>query len=274
MQVSAGEQHTCAIASDGSAWCWGSRVSGRLGDGSSTGSSQVPVAVDVSSLPVGTVWKSLSAGVQSTCGLTADDEVYCWGDSGRGQLGTGPTFGLPRLRPGPAVQAWVGVLVDHTEFSGAGGISNPQMPITVLPLNGSTEQLTVTATSFNEGILPSANITVTCAGSERLLFFEPIASGPITFITVSAANNEGEDSFSFEYGASAAPSDPTGVYYHHMSNASAALDVGDGYMLSGNDDANVMFLCKQDGSGFRFRFGISPRMAPRAIWASERPRST
>ena len=249
-QLSAGEQHTCAIASNGSAWCWGNRTLGRLGEGNSVGNAQSPVAVNVSALPIETTWKSLSAGAQSSCGLTTDDEVYCWGDSSHGQLGAGPAFGLPQLKPGPTVPAWAGVLIDHREFSGAVGIDNPQLPLTVLPLNGSTEQLIVTATSLNEAILPSANITVTGTGSERLLSFEPVASGPIIFITVSVATSEGEYSFRFEYGASAEPNDPAGVYYYQMSNTSTAIDVGDGYMLLGDDDANVVFLYKQDGSGF------------------------
>ncbi|MBW3606031.1 MAG: hypothetical protein KY460_14250 [Actinobacteria bacterium] len=32
-QVSAGDQHTCAIAPDAAAWCWGSGANGRLGNG-------------------------------------------------------------------------------------------------------------------------------------------------------------------------------------------------------------------------------------------------
>jgi alpha-tubulin suppressor-like RCC1 family protein len=252
VQVSAGEQHTCAVASDGSAWCWGNRASGRLGDGSSLGSAASPVAVDVSLLPAGTTWKTLSAGFESTCGLTTNDDVYCWGNDSRGQLGIGAIISLPQLRPRSAVAASIVVLTEHSEFSGAVGASNPKMPLTVLALNGSTEALTVSATSGNASIIPTANITVSGTGSDRLLSFEPIASG-LVMITVVVASSQDEYTFRFEYGASGMPPDPTGIYYHHISDASTALDVGGGYVLLGNDESNTLFLHRQDVSGLPLR---------------------
>ena|GEM_PF-1569300 len=248
VQLSTGEQHTCALASDGSAWCWGLRASGRLGDGSADGSAQSPVAVDVSMLPPGTAWKTVSAGYGSTCGLTTDDEVYCWGSQGQVQTGIGAP--PPQLKPMHSLAASVGVLVDHSEFSGAVGMDNPQLPLTVLPLNGSTEELTVTATSSDESIIPSANITVTGTGKDRLLSFQPIASGPIVRITVVVASSQGENAVTFEYGASAMPPDAAGVYYHHISDASTALEVGGGYMLLADDETNAVSLYKQDVTGF------------------------
>ena len=43
-QVSAGSDHTCALASDNKAYCWGAGGSGRLGNGTTTNSS-TPVAI-------------------------------------------------------------------------------------------------------------------------------------------------------------------------------------------------------------------------------------
>jgi hypothetical protein len=68
-------------------------------------------------------------------------------------------------------------------------------------------------------------------------------------ITVVVASSEGNYSFRFEYGASATPPDLAGIYYHHVSDASTALDVGDGYMLLGDDEVNTLFLYKQDATG-------------------------
>lgn len=83
-QVSAGETHTCGIATDNRAYCWGSNSHGQLGDGTST-LRQTPVAV------AGTLrFRRLSAGSEHTCGVTTDNRAYCWG-SNYGRLGDGTT---------------------------------------------------------------------------------------------------------------------------------------------------------------------------------------
>ena len=58
--VSAGIDHTCAIAHDRSAWCWGSNYSGQF-DGGSEQSSQRPVQALGA-----TNWNSVRAGPNST----------------------------------------------------------------------------------------------------------------------------------------------------------------------------------------------------------------
>jgi alpha-tubulin suppressor-like RCC1 family protein len=79
--ISAGRNHTCAVALDGSAFCWGAGGSGRLGHGSKEDSPvPVPVAGDLT-------FRSLSAGGGHTCGVTTDDVVYCWGSNVDLQLG-------------------------------------------------------------------------------------------------------------------------------------------------------------------------------------------
>ena len=80
--VSAGENHTCMLKSNGKAYCWGRNGSGQLGDGSTTMQTE-PVAVS-SDLE----FAELSIGVDHVCGVSADDDVYCWGDGGAGKLGT------------------------------------------------------------------------------------------------------------------------------------------------------------------------------------------
>ncbi|HEX6533878.1 MAG TPA: hypothetical protein VF041_04730 [Gemmatimonadaceae bacterium] len=68
-----GDGHTCALTSDGVAYCWGRNVWGQLGDGTTVphGTPQ-PVYGDLR-------FTALSAGAEYTCGLTADGKVYCWG---------------------------------------------------------------------------------------------------------------------------------------------------------------------------------------------------
>lgn len=90
MQVSAGEDHTCAIDPGGAAWCWGSGESGRLGRGSTT-DSLVPVRVTTSQMQEPLV--AISAGAAHTCAVDVNGKPWCWGAGGAGRLGRGSTTG-------------------------------------------------------------------------------------------------------------------------------------------------------------------------------------
>jgi alpha-tubulin suppressor-like RCC1 family protein len=88
--LSAGGAHTCGLTASGVAYCWGSNHQGQLGNGANE-SSTVPVPVSgeliFSSLTAG--GSSNYARVEHTCGLTPNEQAYCWGDNGIGQLGDG-----------------------------------------------------------------------------------------------------------------------------------------------------------------------------------------
>ena len=89
-QISASESHTCAIASDDKAYCWGGGTGGRLGNGS-TAESKVPVAVNTTGVLAGKTIKQISAGDFHTCAIASDDKAYCWGYNHRLQLGNNST---------------------------------------------------------------------------------------------------------------------------------------------------------------------------------------
>ena len=89
-QLSASFYHSCAIALNGRAYCWGSGNSGKLGNGS-TASSRVPVAVNTSGVLAGKTIKQISAGENHTCAIASDNRAYCWGSNKNGQLGNGST---------------------------------------------------------------------------------------------------------------------------------------------------------------------------------------
>jgi alpha-tubulin suppressor-like RCC1 family protein len=84
-QVVAGDQHVCALTSDGTAYCWGYNRMGQLGDGTNT-DRKVPTLVGGS-----TKFARLAAGRYFTCGLTSAGATWCWGDNSSGQLGIGTT---------------------------------------------------------------------------------------------------------------------------------------------------------------------------------------
>ena len=81
----AGDQHVCALTSDGTAYCWGYNGKGQLGDGTNT-DRKVPTLVAGS-----TKFAHLAAGRYFTCGLTSAGATWCWGDNSGGQLGNGST---------------------------------------------------------------------------------------------------------------------------------------------------------------------------------------
>ena len=91
VQVAAGVEHACAVASDGALACWGDNSSGQVGNG---GGADVlaPVLVNGGSLAGKSVIQ-VSAGLSHTCALTSDGVLSCWGRDTEGQLGNGVAAG-------------------------------------------------------------------------------------------------------------------------------------------------------------------------------------
>ena len=77
-QISVGNFHTCAIASDDKAYCWGYNSFRQLGN-NSTADSSVPVAVSTTGVLAGKTIKQISAGGSHTCAIASDNKAYCWG---------------------------------------------------------------------------------------------------------------------------------------------------------------------------------------------------
>ena len=97
--MSLGAAHTCAIASDNLAYCWGDDSIGTLGNGATTGDQVSPVAVDTSGALSGKTILSISAGDYHTCAIASDNLAYCWGDDSSGRLGDGPATGGNQTSP-------------------------------------------------------------------------------------------------------------------------------------------------------------------------------
>ena len=79
--VAAGAAHTCALDSDGGAWCWGDNNQGQLGDGTDQ-ARRVPTAVQGAH-----VFRSIAAGWLHSCALDEAGAAWCWGLGDGGALG-------------------------------------------------------------------------------------------------------------------------------------------------------------------------------------------
>lgn len=86
--IDAGMQYyACGIA-NGDAYCWGSALSGQLGNGSTSGSVLSPTLVE--GLLTGRTVTDIETGERHTCAV-ADGDAFCWGAGANGALGNGST---------------------------------------------------------------------------------------------------------------------------------------------------------------------------------------
>jgi alpha-tubulin suppressor-like RCC1 family protein len=85
-ELAPGEDFTCALASNGTTYCWGSNHRGQLGRGTH---DQDPHP-DLAPLSGNLTFTSIAVGLGShACGLTSTGAAYCWGGNGAGELGDG-----------------------------------------------------------------------------------------------------------------------------------------------------------------------------------------
>lgn len=104
--VSAGDEHVCALTSEGEVQCWGENLYGQLGNGS-TDDQAIPSPVP----GLGSGVRALSAGGLHSCVVTGTSAALCWGDNEYGQLGDGTTG--TRLTAVPVTGLTSGVRLVH-----------------------------------------------------------------------------------------------------------------------------------------------------------------
>ena len=79
--ITAGGRHSCLVAADGRAYCWGSNDRGQLG-GASGARSAAPALISSDLRFV-----TLSLGLSHSCGIVRGGAAWCWGENDHGQLG-------------------------------------------------------------------------------------------------------------------------------------------------------------------------------------------
>jgi len=94
VDIAAGNQAACALASDSTAFCWGSGGSGQLGNNATPTNSPVPVQVYSSGDISGKTLTELSAGTNKACAIDTNNDAYCWGSGPVGD-GSGSNKSVP-----------------------------------------------------------------------------------------------------------------------------------------------------------------------------------
>lgn len=82
-EVSAGRVHTCAIATTGSAFCWGANGDGVLGEGTLIDSPLPTLVVGAHT------FVDIVAGDTDSCAMDAEGMGWCWGPNSYGQVTAG-----------------------------------------------------------------------------------------------------------------------------------------------------------------------------------------
>jgi len=82
-EMSLGSAFACALAFNGTVWCWGDNEGGELGNGLSATDSPTPTVVH---LPPAV---AIAAGYDSACAVLRDRTLRCWGRNDAGELGRG-----------------------------------------------------------------------------------------------------------------------------------------------------------------------------------------
>ena len=93
VQISTGNNHSCALFEEGNVKCWGLGGSGQLGMGSinNRGSGKDEMGENLPFLKFGDSTlsvKKISANSDSTCAIFTNELMKCWGRNNSGQLGT------------------------------------------------------------------------------------------------------------------------------------------------------------------------------------------
>jgi hypothetical protein len=128
--------------------------------------------------------------------------------------------------------------------------TNPTLGITVGDASVPASELTVTATSSNTSVAPQSGLSITGSGASRTLTVTPgTAVGYSTIALTVSAPGSSSTTTDVSYGLSAYLGDPSDRYFSGAGNASAAIDVGGGYMIVADDENNVLRLYHETQSG-------------------------
>ncbi len=144
------------------------------------------------------------------------------------------------------------VLSDEALSGTVGDPTNPSVTATVAQEGVDPDELSLeVVSSSNEAVAPRGPVDLVGGPSEYVV--APTPGGDVGYadITLKVTGAEGKSATKvLHYAASAAsPTPATSRYYTDAADASTAIDVGDGYILLGDDENNTLRLYRSDVSG-------------------------
>lgn len=90
LQVSTGQEVTCALHSNKKIYCWGNSGSGRVGDGTNGPfDALLPQEIDMSVAGETNEFKFVHANEWNGCGVHISGKIFCWGWNSNGVIGNG-----------------------------------------------------------------------------------------------------------------------------------------------------------------------------------------
>ena len=177
IDISAGEYHSLALASDGTVWAWGHNDCGQLGDGTTINKTTPEQVIGLS----GAV--AISAGNSVSYALKSDGTVWAWGKGTNGALGDGTEIhkltpvqvvgltNITAISSGTNLQAFA-IMSDSTAWAwgfnrygqlGDGTTANQDIPVLVSELTGATK----VSAGISHGIALMSNGTVKTWGYNK-----------------------------------------------------------------------------------------------------------
>ncbi|MCW1967131.1 MAG: clostripain-related cysteine peptidase [Anaerolineae bacterium] len=90
-QIAVGDNHSCALTTDGFVYCWGRNGDGELGDEAGQAKLTPNKVAGLQEI------KQLGARARNTCAIAKTNGIQCWGNNSAGQLGDGTL--APRAIP-------------------------------------------------------------------------------------------------------------------------------------------------------------------------------
>ncbi|MGW7380005.1 hypothetical protein [Streptomyces sp. NPDC054794] len=152
-------------------------------------------------------------------------------------------------------------------LSGAvGAVGDPTVQVTVAQSGADAGALTVSASlSSRTTVARTTDVTVTGTGGTRQVAVNARAQG-YTDLTLKVTGVDGRTATkTLHYAASAAVQQPADTrYFSGSSDASAAVDVGGGYVVVADDESNALRLYDRNASGaplkswdFSSRLGVT-----------------
>ena len=160
--ITAGSNHTCALKSNGQAYCWGRNYNSQLGIASDGYyNRQVPTLVTVTTGQIA----AISAGYIHTCALLTTGAVKCWGPNWiDGRLGDGNVTGAIAVSAGSshtcAVLASGAVKCWGANDAGELGNGTTTASYSAVQVTGLTDNVGVTTTTTTTTVPPTTTTVV------------------------------------------------------------------------------------------------------------------